>query len=60
MPLIGSYFCFVAVFRLITPYSIIMKIASIAKPNGYSGMGGVAVVVVLVAAGMTVKSTHGE
>ncbi len=38
MPLIGSYFCFVAVFLLITPYAIIMKIASIAKPTGYSGM----------------------
>ena len=27
------------VFRLITPYAIIMKIASIANPNGYSGIG---------------------
>jgi len=34
-----SYFSFVIVFRLITPYASTMKIASTANPTGYSGMG---------------------
>jgi len=38
-------------------YANIVSIARIGSPSGYSGMGG-ALVVVLVAAGMIVKSTQ--
>jgi hypothetical protein len=48
----GSYFCFATVLRLITPYASIMKIASNGNPNGYSGIGG--------AAGIIMKFLQGE
>jgi len=38
---VACYFCFVIVLRLTKPYPIIMKIASIGSPSGYSGIGEV-------------------